>query len=210
MLYEGTKNQSLSVSREATFLNELYDVLLLVGVFTFGVALYSNMSIKFAYRLILAYFFVVLVLQCIALGFESSVFFIIIFIVDGLFHGGMLILFFEMTAELAYPVGEALSLGLFLAIYFGCRFVILVTYDSLIDDRMDDEEELEFEKKYIAGFWTVFGIFVLGSLACIVLAWRSKPDLVRTDFDSLDFEADASETSESEDENRTLEVAEYN
>lgn len=193
----------MSVSKEATFLNELYDVLLLVGLFTFGVALYSNMSIKFAYRLILAYFFVVLVLQCIALGFESSVFFIIIFVVDGLFHGGMLIIFFEMTAELAYPVSEALSLGLFLAIYFGCRFVILVTYDCLIDDRMSDEEELVVEREYIAYFFTVFGLFVVGSLACIVLAWRSKPELVRTDFDSLDFEAENSETNDSEEEGRT-------
>jgi len=50
----------------------------------------------------------------------------------------MLVLFFEMTAELAYPVSEALSLGLFLAIYFGGRSVIIVTYDCLIDDRLDD------------------------------------------------------------------------
>lgn len=160
------------------------------------------MSIKFAYRLILAYFLIVLILQCIALAFESPVFYIIIFIIDGLFHGGMLTLFFEMTAELAYPVSEALSLGLFLAIYFGGRFVILVTYDCLIDDRMNDEQEIVVEKRYIAFFFTVFGLFVVGSLASIFFAWRSKPDLVRTDFDKLDFEAEASEESDSE-ESRT-------
>lgn len=147
--------------------------------------------------------------QCIALIFGSSVLFIIIFIIDGLFHGGMLVLFFEMTAELAYPVSEALSLGLFLAIYFGCRCVMIVTYDCLIDERKEDAEEIIQEKQHIGFFFTIFGIFVAYSLASIVFAWRSKPDLIRTDFDSLDFEADASDADDSE-ESQTQEDGEYN
>lgn len=55
MLYETTNDSEIdSVTKAASFLSELYDILLLVGVFTYGVAFYSNMSIKFAYRLIIA------------------------------------------------------------------------------------------------------------------------------------------------------------
>ena len=43
---------------------------------------------------------------------ENSVFIVVIYVYDGLFKGGMLIIMYEITAELAYPIGESLSLGM--------------------------------------------------------------------------------------------------
>lgn len=43
---------------------------------------------------------------------EKVVFLIVIYVYDGLFKGGMLIIMYELTAELGYPLGESLTLGL--------------------------------------------------------------------------------------------------
>ena len=42
---------------------------------------------------------------------DSRIFLIVVNVYDGLFKGGLLLIAFEITAELAYPIGESLSLG---------------------------------------------------------------------------------------------------
>jgi hypothetical protein len=53
---------------------------------------------------------------------ESAVFMVMISVYDGLFKGGMLIIIYETTAELAYPIGESISLGFVLAVAGALRF----------------------------------------------------------------------------------------
>jgi hypothetical protein len=54
---------------------------------------------------------------------NNAVFYIVIYVYDGLFKGGMLIIFYETTAELAYPIGESISLGFMLAVEFVGKFI---------------------------------------------------------------------------------------
>lgn len=53
----------------------------------------------------------------------SGVFLVIVNVYDGLFKGGMLVIIYESSAELSYPVGESISLGIILAASNGARFV---------------------------------------------------------------------------------------
>lgn len=55
---------------------------------------------------------------------ENSVFMVVIYVYDGLFKGGMLIVMWELTAELGFPVGESLSLGLLNAFQYAGRFFV--------------------------------------------------------------------------------------
>ena len=50
------------------------------------------------------------------MALENAVFLVIVNVYDGLFKGGMLIAVYESTAELGYPVGESITLGLINAI----------------------------------------------------------------------------------------------
>lgn len=43
---------------------------------------------------------------------KEKTFLIVSSLYDGLFSGGLIMVFSEISAELAYPVGESLSLGL--------------------------------------------------------------------------------------------------
>lgn len=55
--------------------------------------------------------FIVFLLQLLGMALENAVFLVLVNIYDGLFKGGMLVVVYESSAELAYPVGESLSLG---------------------------------------------------------------------------------------------------
>ena len=55
---------------------------------------------------------------------ENAVFLVIISIYDGIFKGGMIFIIYEASAEIAYPVGESMSLGLILGLTNGSRFVL--------------------------------------------------------------------------------------
>ena len=56
----------------------------------------------------------------------SGVFLVIVNVYDGLFKGGMLVIIYETSAELSYPVGESISLGFILAVSNGARFIFNV------------------------------------------------------------------------------------
>ena len=111
----------------------------------------------------------------------------------------MILIFYEMTAELAFPVGESISLGLLFALYFGSRFVILVTNDCIVDPRLPDDIELQKEIELMPYYMAMFGLFLVVSIVSIYFAWRSDPELVRYEFDSLDFLEDTQENGTQED-----------
>lgn len=52
------------------------------------------------------------ILQTAAMIAENSVFIVVTYVYDGLFKGGMILIFYEMMAETSYPIGESMSLGL--------------------------------------------------------------------------------------------------
>ncbi len=70
---------------------------------------------------------------------EKPVFLIVIYVYDGLFKGGMLVIMYELTAELSYPLGESLSLGLLNALSFGGRFLLNVLMSSLVSPFLTGE-----------------------------------------------------------------------
>lgn len=73
---------------------------------------------------------------------NDEVFYIVIYVYDGLFKGGMLIMFYEMSAELAYPIGESLSLGFMLSIEFVGKFFFNCINAALIFPLLDFKEKM--------------------------------------------------------------------
>ena len=190
--------ENISKRGQIDWFTELYDLLLLVGVFTIGAAQYSTMRIKHGYLMALIYFTTIMILEGISAFFYNNEILVVIFVIDGLFHGGMLIVFYEMTAELAYPVGESLSLGLLLAIYFGLRNIFLIVNDLLVEPRLENDQELKRERELLTYYNTMFGIFLTVSAVVAYFAWRSKPEYVRYEFDSLQFDEKSSEGDNSD------------
>jgi len=189
------------------WLTELYDLLVLVGVLTFGSAQYSTMTLKLGYLISLIYFSSIMILEAIAAFYYNITVLAVIFVVDGLFHGGMLMVFYEMTAELAYPVGESLSLGLLLAIYFGLRNIFIVANDCLVDPKLNDQEEVIREREIINYYIGLYCLFLVASTIAGYFAWRSKPEYVRFEFDALTFEDLEDERREEEQEENQKESA---
>jgi hypothetical protein len=95
------------------------------GTITFGMALFSTLSLKFGYKLVMFQFTIIILFQTLSMLFlhDNKVAYLVIYVYDGLFKGGMLIIFFEATAELAYPIGESISLGFMLLIEKVLRFI---------------------------------------------------------------------------------------
>ncbi len=78
---------------------------------TFSVALYGGLSLRFGYKLIIFQFIIIYTLQAIAMLAKDEIFLIVVNVYDGLFSGGLVVILSELSAELAYPVGESLSLS---------------------------------------------------------------------------------------------------
>ena len=62
---------------------------------------------------------------------------------DGLFSGGLILVFSEVSAEMAYPVGESLSLGFVNALQFLIRFVFKFVVDIIVFEMDDPNRELK-------------------------------------------------------------------
>lgn len=75
-------------------------------------ALYSKLSLKFGYKLVILQFILIFFLQILAMFIGEKVPIIVIYVYDGVFKGGMYVIFYEITAELGYPYGESISLGM--------------------------------------------------------------------------------------------------
>jgi hypothetical protein len=53
----------------------------------------------------------VFILQIFAMISRNNVFLIVIYVFDGLFKGGLLMMVAEMSAEIGFPLGESLTFG---------------------------------------------------------------------------------------------------
>jgi hypothetical protein len=124
----------------------LYDICSVTGIFTFGVSVYGGLNLRFAYKLIIIQFLLIYALQVGAMIGSSEIFLIVTNIYDGLFRGGLIFVVYEATAEMAYPVGESLSLGFVYALHMPVRFMIqfilgMLTYTEKRDP--DEKQRLQ-------------------------------------------------------------------
>jgi hypothetical protein len=103
--------------------------------------------------------FLVFSLQMLAMVLKNAVFLVLVNIYDGLFKGGMLVVVFESTAELAYPVGESLSLGMVNAMQNAFRFLFNIIL-SLIAANNKPED---IKSVYIAYMAIIF-VLILSSI----------------------------------------------
>lgn len=86
-----------------SLIQKLYVICTVSGIFTFGMAVYMRLPLKFGYKLIVFQYLLIYLLQGVSMLFGDRIFLVAINIYDGLFKGGMLLISYELTAELAYP-----------------------------------------------------------------------------------------------------------
>ena len=63
------------------------------------------------------------------MAFKTKTYLIVTNMYEGLFGGGIIIILSEMSAEIAYPVGESLSLGFINAVQYFVRFILKLIID---------------------------------------------------------------------------------
>lgn len=68
---------------------------------------------------------------------RSNVFLIVIYIFDGLFKGGLLMMVAEMSAEIGFPLGESLTFGFLEFFKHILTFVINFTVSMLVNPVKD-------------------------------------------------------------------------
>lgn len=91
---------------------------------------------------------------------------------DGLFSGGLIMVCSEVTAELAYPVGESISYGFINAIQCLIRFIIKFIIDLLTFSKDWDPFERDRKIKQdqlTAMYITIMIIFLLFGVASMYL-----------------------------------------
>ena len=115
----------------ADFIQRLHLICTLSGLVTFGAALYADMPLKGGYKMVLFLYIIIYILQACSMLASTPAFLISTNVFDGLFKGGLLLLIYELSAELAYPLSEAMSLGFINAIHSGVRFVLSIISGSL-------------------------------------------------------------------------------
>ena len=104
---------------------------------------------------------------------SDEIFLIVTNIYDGLFSGGLIIIYNELSAELSYPVGESLSLGYVNAVSMVSRFIIRF-WVGLITFNEDPSKPIERGYFYILLMMT-FLVFTVLSIIFI----RRSPLILR-------------------------------
>jgi len=120
---------------------KLHELCLITGIMTFAVALFGGLSLRFGYKLIIFQFIIIYALQAFAMLASNEIFLIVTNVFDGLFSGGLIVILSELSAELAYPVGESISLGFIYACESMIRFIIKFTVDISTFTTIYDPEE---------------------------------------------------------------------
>jgi hypothetical protein len=124
-----------------TIIEALHKICQITGVLTFAVALFGGLSLRFGFKILVFQFLFIFILQGLSMLAKEKTFLIVTNLYDGLFAGGLVIIFSEVSAELAYPVGESISLGLINAGQSLVRFIIKFTVDILTFTEQYDEKE---------------------------------------------------------------------
>ena len=138
---------------------------------------------RFAYKLVIFQFILIYALQAFAMLSADQIFLIVTNVYDGLFSGGLIIIFAELSAEIAYPVGESISLGFINALQLLIRFAIRFTVDILTFTEIYDPEQRERKRKQDNLIWVYFiimAIFLVFTLLSIFLIMKAPLILRRS------------------------------
>ena len=101
------------------------------GLATFGAASYAELPLKGGYKLVVFLYLLIYLLQASSMLAGTKAFLISTNVFDGLAKGGLLLIVYELSAELAYPLSEPMSLGFLNALHSGVRFLVSVIAGSL-------------------------------------------------------------------------------
>ena len=107
---------------------------------------------------------------------SNEIFLIVTNVFDGLFSGGLMVILSELSAELAYPVGESISLGFIYACESLIRFIIKFTVDILTFTTIYEPEEKERMRNQNDLIWVYFvlmGIFLVFTVISIFLLMKA-------------------------------------
>lgn len=78
-------------------------------------------------------------MQILAIISRNNVFLIIIYIFDGLFKGGLLMMVAEMSAEIGFPISESMTFGFLEFFKHSLIFVINFTVSMLVNPVKDQQ-----------------------------------------------------------------------
>jgi hypothetical protein len=98
-------------------------------------------------------------MQVLSMLFESKTYLIVTNMYEGLYGGSLLIILYELSAEIAYPVGESLSLGFINALEFMIRFFIKLIVD--IETYKEDDPARDTRPDLSLGVYITLMIFFL-------------------------------------------------
>jgi hypothetical protein len=79
----------------------------------------------------------VFIIQILAMISRNNVFLIIIYVFDGLFKGGLMMMVAEMSAEIGFPLSESLTFGFLEFFKHILVFIINFTVSMLVNPVKD-------------------------------------------------------------------------
>lgn len=131
----------------------------------------------------------------LAIVAREPVVYVVVSIYDGLFKGGMLVIMYEVMAELAYPVGESLSLGFMLAVQYLIRFIMNMILCATVNPLLPIEVQRDLQDEKFYFYMILVGGLII--LVCIsfVLWLKSTFVMERYIVDAM-FDADEEEGEE--------------
>ncbi len=107
---------------------------------------------------------------------SDQIFLIVTNVFDGLFSGGLIVIISELSGELAYPVGESISLGFINACNSLIRFIISFTVDILTFEKDYEPDQKERQRNQDELIWIYFilmGIFLVFTVISIFLLMKA-------------------------------------
>lgn len=110
---------------------------------------------------------------------QSEVVTMITYVYDGLFKGGIIVMVAEISAEVGYPVGEAITYGLLTSMEFGITWVISFTIQLLVSPILDKEEQIALNTKYLPLYVSLLVTYALMTLVAMYITFRFDPVLHR-------------------------------
>ena len=108
---------------------------------------------------------------------------------DGLYAGGIIIIAAELSAEIAYPVGESLSLGFVNSASYAVRFGIKMIVELLIFKEYDPNKDLRPEVP-LAIYIILMVMFLIFTVLAYILLMKTPFTLNRSLADACIEEAE--------------------
>lgn len=126
---------------------------------------------------------------------EDKTYLIVTNLYDGLFAGGLIMVLSEVSAEVAYPVGESISLGFINALQYLIRFLIRFIVDIMTFNENDPQRDLKPDIS-LSVYFILMVIFLLLTICAYVLLMKAPFHLRRSLADACMAQGeDANESS---------------